>query len=1092
MIPHIFSFELKYRFKSPLTYLILFILAGQGIWYAYGVYDFYTSDEALMNGAGIFYQCLAGGGMILVAIVAMISGTTLYRDIAVGSANYVYACPLQEKRFFLSHFAVAYCINLLLVAAYPLGMVLIRYSGFGEPHLFGPTHWAQLFHGYLIFCVPNLFLLTTICFFSLVYARRMSAAYIGVTAVIILFCISEVMSDNSPHRFFLEVLDPFGYVYTKLAVHELPVAMKNSAFLPLTASFWVNRLLWLSFSLVALFLAFRKFSFHYFIQRPASGMRFGKTDQAGENGVQSLTGMGEIPTVGCHFTVRENIAKVLRMAVTEFLTVVRPTSFRIIFGILVFIVLMQDMFWNSTYYIGHQMPLTSGMCNVRLVNGFVFMIILMLYSGELFFKERTTGFWQITGATPSPAWVLQIPKLLAMFATAFLFALAIFLGGVLTQLLHGFFDINLGLYIGDVFGYRFGWLTYVLNIVLVFFLASLLGNRYLTHIVAVGYYIFMIVSFDVGLIEQLRFGYALTPGVDDYSEIMGYGIWGQSSFWFFVMWAVLALFFILAALQFWRRGTGQRIIDRKRIFGGELSPRAKAVGLSALLLFFFLQHFVLLKSNGLRNYIPSDQADMESAEYEQQYRDLAETNHFSQELYELRIDLYPEERRAEYAATLAIINLSEQPVDRLYLNMDSHGGIQTLTLNHEPLELLQRNRELGMAVYALPVPLGERERAMLYIEAFRQYQGFPQTSDEPQADLATNGLFFTEAIPFIGFDQDKTLLDNRDRILYKLPKLESRLASVNDSCSLQRGFVSVGEIPDETRKVNITVSTSALQQPFAPGKLVRSWHEGSRNYSYYQIESATMVQPYIGSGRFDVRQSRLEGVDVTLLHHPGHDYNLEEFDAGIREGLAFITQYLGAYPYPQLRIAEIPWYQEDSYAMAGAIALSEKEGWYADCGVDEIRGYIQFVLARDLIRQWVAANGSIADVQGADMLWTALPSALALQVVKSRIGEEQVEALFVKMRKTYRKDRTNEPNREPSLIFADQIDYLEPNKGTMALYRLAESIGRENFNKTVSRWVTNTTGKLVFLDLYEALKADYDITPELRALFEEVEEHPLL
>ncbi len=327
MIPNIFSFELKYRFTNPLTYLILLMMAGQGIWYALGVYDYYTSDEALLNGAGIFYQCLAGGGMLIVAVVAMISGTTLHRDVAVGSADYVYACPLNEKRF-------------------------------------------------------------------------------------------------------------------------------------------------------------------------------------------------------------------------------------------------------------------------------------------------SSGFWQITGATPAPTWVLQVPKLLAMFGTAFFFAFAIFSGGVFAQLLQGFWDIDLLLYITDIFGYKFGWITYIFNIILVFFLASLFGNRYLTHVVAIGYYLFMIISFEVGLIEQIRFGYALTPGVDDYSEMMGYGIWERSSFWFFLMWTSLATFFVLAGIQFWRRGTAQRIFDRKRLLGGELSFRTKTVGAAAMVMFFLLQGYIVASSNNLRNHISSEQADTEAALYE--------------------------------------------------------------------------------------------------------------------------------------------------------------------------------------------------------------------------------------------------------------------------------------------------------------------------------------------------------------------------------------------------------------------------------------------------------------------------------------------
>jgi len=1087
MIPSILHFELKYRFKHPLTYLILLMMAGQGIWYAIGTYDYYTSDEALLNGAGIFYQCLAGGGMLVVAIVAMISGTTLYRDLAVGSADYVYACPLDEKRFFLTHFIAAYAINLALVGAYPLGMALLRYSGLGEPHLFGPTPWLELIHGYLIFCVPNLFILTAVCFICLVYTRRLSGSYIGVVAVTILFVAAEVMSDNSPARFFLEVMDPFGYVYCKLLVRDLPVAMKNSGFLPLTLSFFLNRLLWISLGLGGLFLSYRKFSFQYFLLPPAGGIQpnSGRKDDISASG---LSDGGPVPGVCRRFGAGENVRKVVRLAKVEFLSVVRPSSFKIIFGLLVLIIFMQNLFWNSTYYIGHQMPLTSGMCNVRLANGFLFMIILMLLAGELFFKERTSGFWQITGATPAPAWVLQVPKLLAMFAVAFLFALAIFSGGVCAQIMQGFWDIDLALYINDIFGYKFGWITYMFNIVLVFFLAGLFNNRYLTHVVAIGYYLFIIISFDIGLIEQVRFGYSLSPGLDDYSEMMGYGIWERSSFFFFLTWTALAVVFVLAGIQFWRRGTGQRVFTPKRLFGGELPPGAKAVGLGALLVFFLLQGFIVLQSNGLRNYIPSDQADAEAALYEKTYAKTAGTSRLTRQVNEVRIDLFPGQRKAEYAATVTLANLSTEPLDTLYLNVDAHTDLSLLTLEYVPLEPAQRDIELGMTVYTLPESILPGETATLFLEAVRRYRGFPQTAEAPQADLAFNGLFFTGAVPLTGFDQDKTLLDNRDRENHRLTKLVSRLDPIDDTYGLRRGFISAWLRPDGRRKLNLTVSTSAPQQPFAPGKLVRTWREGDRNCAFFQVDTPEMVHPYIGSACYSSHTSLLEQVQVTLLYHPGHDYNLNEFQQAIEAGIRFIDTDLGIYPYAELRVAEIPFYQDASYAMAGAIALSEKEGWYGDCSVGEIRGYIQYVLARDLIRQWIAANSIIADVRGADMIWTALPCALALQVVESRVGAREVDALLVKMRKTYHKDRNNEPIREFPLIFADHIEYLEENKGVMALYKLAGTIGFERFNRLVGRWITRTSSPLVFHDFYEKLKKTRTLDPELIRLFETVED----
>lgn len=126
------------------------------------------------------------------------------------------------------------------------------------------------------------------------------------------------------------------------------------------------------------------------------------------------------------------------------------------------------------------------------------------------------------------------------------------------------------------------------------------------------------------------------------------------------------------------------------------------------------------------------------------------------------------------------------------------------------------------------------------------------------------------------------------------------------------------------------------------------------------------------------------------------------------------------------------------------------------------------------------------------MIWTALPCALALQVVGDRVGDREVEALFTKMRKTYHKDRNNEPIREFPLIFADHIDYLEGNKGAMALYKLAGTIGFERFNRFVGDWVTKSSGPLVFHGFYEKLKKTWALDPELCRLFEAVEEHVAL
>jgi len=1093
MIARILLFELRYRFTNPLTLLFVLLMAGQGVWYTFGIYKYFTSDESLVNGSGVFYQCLAVGGILVIVIVAMMTASGLNRDRSCRSAGYVYASPVNEKLFFWGHFLGAYTINCCIVLAYPIGMILVKYIGIAEPHLLGPVPLLQLAHGFLIFSMPNLFILSVICYVCLIFTRKISAVYIGMVVVAAMHALCDTMSVHSAHTGLLSMIDPFGSVYTWQTLSLMPVKMKNTAFLPLTPVFYLNRFLWICVSLIGLWLCSHKFSFKYFYQNPA-GRKKDKREPVNSGYWEYPLRNREktIPSVSLRYGFSENIKKVLRLSITEFLSVVRPTSFRIVFTAMVLFILLIDLFLNTTYYIGHQLPVTSAMTYARVTNGFLFTLILMIWSGELFFREKTTAFWQIAGTSPTPNWVQQLPKLIAMAGVAFLVALSFFVGGLAAQLIQGFFQINFSLYLYDLFGYNFGWLTYVLNIIFVFFLAGVTGNRYLTHVLSTGLYIFLLFSFDLHLIEQIRFGYAIVPGASNYSEMNGYGIWAKAGLWYFFMWASIGLCFVLFSLQVWKRGEVQRFFDPNRLFRGELRWPAKSVFVILLWVFFYLQVYIIEHVNKQRNYVPSDQVYAEAAAYEKKYRQPLQRTRLDLGLHEVKTDFYPKERRAEYWVSLWVKNPGKRPVDRLYLNIDYFTQVHAIRAGHKALRLVEQNRELGMSVYLLEAPLAPADKIQLFVHASRQYKGFSQStgftlsSNHPQGDLSFNGVFFTTAIPFIGFDEKKSLQENKIRKRYGLANLSSRLPKVHDESALRQNFVSPLKRP-KGGVVNITVSTSVPQQPFAPGKLIARWNENGRNYAKFTLDKGKTVQPYMGSAVYASHIAMVAGVEVNFLYHPDHDDNLWVLTEAVKNSFDFINKNLGTYSYASLRIAEIPYYQKTSYPMANAIAISEKECWYVDAKIGEIQGYIQFILARDLIRQWLISHKTIARVQGADMLWSALPSALALQVVKENLGSARVNELMNRFKKKYHKERCFEPNSEPSLLYGDNIEYLEKNKGTMALYRLSESMEFHVFNQKISNWIAAQGTPLVFKDLYLFLQEQEQFDGQWRALFETVE-----
>ena len=102
--------------------------------------------------------------MLLIIVIAIITGTVLYKDIQFKSAGIFYTLPINEKKFFLGRFLSAFLVNVIIGAGIFVGMSLVPYSGIGAPDKFGPTPWGQMVHGFFLLTAGNLLMLTMVCF----------------------------------------------------------------------------------------------------------------------------------------------------------------------------------------------------------------------------------------------------------------------------------------------------------------------------------------------------------------------------------------------------------------------------------------------------------------------------------------------------------------------------------------------------------------------------------------------------------------------------------------------------------------------------------------------------------------------------------------------------------------------------------------------------------------------------------------------------------------------------------------------------------------------------------------------------------------
>ncbi|MEM9833545.1 MAG: hypothetical protein AAF944_23145 [Bacteroidota bacterium] len=1068
MITSILKFELASRLRRPLFLVFFALMAFQSIWFLQGSYEVYINDATNMNGAVLFYRSFAGGGIIMTIIIAIVTGSALYKDIQYKSAGIIYTTPVGDKTFFMGRFLSAYAINLILGFGLFVGMALAPYSGIGAADKFGPTPWSQMFFGFFVFTATNLFIYTAVSISFLVLTKRMAASYLSIFFITLLFFICETLRPDSSHLELLQILDPSSFVYTTTTIDTIPINQRNEAYLPLNNMFLLNRTVWLGFSIIMLWIAYRSFTFKRFIAGN-TGSRKRRLVSEKQFPLAGINSGVLIPKVQLSYRFTDFLSKLLRFSWLEIKNVVRTSGFRVLIFILSIVFFLSNLLWNSSLYIGSSYPLTSTMTLTRISMGTWVSLILMIWTTELLFKDRVVGFWQVKDALPVPVWVNMLSKFLAMSVVTLLISCMFIVFGIVAQLLKGApEEINLTLYFTDLLGYNWGWLNYLQMLALVCLVAGLTAHRFATYIISIWIYFFNMVSFDLKIIEELRFIYMFVPGVDDYSEMNGYGIWETSIPWFFLLWTTLATAFVAMGIYFWKRGESSRFFQKFTFRGDQLNWIGKSLVGVSLVTFLYLQFFIISNVHAYGNFETERQEQEKDARYEKKYKYLTTLIQPRITSLDLKLDFYPSNRSAEFLANYTLRNFHQTTVDTLYLNLPDFTTYQELVWEEQKLQPAWVDEELNIIALAVNIP-GDAT-SVFQIKGSRKHVGFTQDKETQQPELTYNGSFLRaqDLLPVLGYDDNRELTENRYRNDWGLEKLHSRMQPITDSTALSADVFS----PDAIwLNGSIELSTAADQVAIAPGKLIKSWQADDKNYFRYSLEAPAPFEWYFGSANYSQFSFDYEKVQCHIYHKPEHAYNVPFFKNSLSTALDFINTKLSDYPYSEVKLIEIPFYQDPHYTFPNTIAISEKEGWFADSTSLDNRVYMDFTVASNLIAHWVMQNVPIANVQGADMLRNALPECLAMQIIDDIYGQEGIDWLLTKKTGVYSRERGNEPNVEQPLIKADGIEYLERNKGTIELYQLSEAIGADQFNYLVKTWAEGLEDKATFHDLYLTLLA---------------------
>ncbi|WP_035236554.1 ABC transporter permease/M1 family aminopeptidase [Desulfobacter vibrioformis] len=1090
----IIRFEILYNAQKAYTYIFFGLLVYQGFWLSMGANNLVANNNVLLNAPATNYQNLACMGMLLFAVTAIICAGALARDLESGAAHILYPAIIHEKRYFCGKYIGALLVNLAVVLGYPLGILLFPFWGTGAPDQFGPAPLGQLVHGFFLLTVPNLVFLVSFSVFLVVMFRKAAAAYLGVLLILVCFLVAVSVREESSLVLIVKLLDPFGYCAVKHITDKMDILELNTAYLPVTTALLWNRIIWGFVSMFLFGISFWKFKFKHFVAQTSKKPRRQKESVGPprEKPFQKNSGNGlPVPEYG----PRVCLVKSAGFAWLEMKSLFRSPIFSFILGTLFLMFLGYNFLWTSAQYLTtSHLPLTSVMTYARIPMMIVIALMLLILSGELLFKDRSSGVWRLTDAMPTPSWVFILSRWLAMGIVAFCIASLIFAAGLVSQPAMGFTDIEWGLYIRDLYGSRFGWLTALQIIMLAFFCGALFNSRLKGHIFSIGIFLFIAMSVDHKLIEQLRFAFPFVPGVFgpekyNYSEMNGYGVLDAGLFWYAGAWTALAALFFVLTLLLWNRGVDRSLKERWQVVKRRLGePCGKGLTTAMILCLFLFGcfqygiHDNLVRKAGYQTDAQKEAAD---AAYEKKYARYRETPWPKITDLDLNLNLFPGKRQANYTARLVLQNKTDRPMEILHLDWDQKLTVAELYCDGHSLEKLESDAEFRHAIYLLKPALAPGKAMKLNIKATLAHKGFHQS--DFQGDLTYNGsVLGTDFLPFFGYDRSRELAENKERLHQGLDLLDSRMDRMHNLFSRANRFKSARS---DSLTWNMVISTDADQTVVAPGEKVNTWQEKGRNYARFRSEHPGSMDFKIISARLATRAFDCQGVSCRLSHDPRHTYNLQVYEDAVQKAISWLSGELGPYPYSVARVVEKPFYDEDFISFANVTAVSEAHGWTADIQKDEDGQYIYMTMARALARQWILVSLKASDVQGAELLTQSIAQYYAFRFLHVIFGHEQTKQWLDKAYNDYEKDRAKEAIEEKPLLFVDRAAYLSREKGGLALYALSRRIGPKIFDQWLSRWIAHARQKETFFtsaDFYNDLInfVPNDLHPFVREWFE--------
>jgi hypothetical protein len=721
---------------------------------------------------------------------------------------------------------------------------------------------------------------------------------------------------------------------------------------------------------------------------------------------------------------------------------------------------VDDMYGTAVY------PMTYLMLQVISgAFGLMVFLILIFYSGDMVWRDRSLRLSEVVDALPVPGWVLWGAKGLALAALVLVLHAAAMLTTIAVQLYRGHTQLEIGLYLKGLFLISAPHFIFVAALCL--FVQAAVNHKFLGWLITVLVYVAGEVLPAMRL-EHNLYRFAGAPSAP-WSDMNGYGHFVAPVAWFYLYWAFVSAVLVCLANLLWVRGTGtgwrlRLRLARQRFGTGAAAALAICVAGAAA-----TGGWVFYNTNVLNRYEPAKTRMDRQAEFERLYKQHEKLRGPRITDVTAEVDIHPEERSVDIRGRYRMTNKTDKPIDAVHVTLNPDVVIRQLVLPGARLDM--EDARLGYRIYALERTLAPGESADLTFDLAVVNRGFVNNGSNTK--IVANGTFFDnyDYFPHLGYSRANELDDPNERRKRGLPPVQ-RFPKIDDADARRDNYLS-----NEADWVHFetTVSTSPDQIAIAPGYLQREWQEGGRRYFRYTMDAPIFNFFSFLSARYAVTKDAWNDVAIEVYHHPAHTWNVDRMVQGVKTSLEYFTRNFGPYQHRQVRIVEFPRYARFAQAFPNTIPFSEAIGFIARLDDDpEAIDYVFYVTAHEVAHQWWGHQVMGGNVQGATVLTETMAQYSALMVMEQAYGRDKMRKFLKYEMDNYLRGRGGERIEEMPLYLVENQPYIHYRKGSVVMYALRDAVGEQPLNHALTDYVAATkfqeppyTYTLEFLDYLE-------------------------